>query len=137
MTQWIEEGWQTFLGEALAKNWPDHPALRTLCEVCFFAGANWTSAVFGEEGTTLEIETDDPDAQRLVGGLMRRHAKLLAGDDTDARNAVIIKMIALVALAFDIPPIRGEDNLDVDEVLEKLRRALTVIAVKETKDRPR
>lgn len=70
------------------------------------------------------------EAQQLVGSLMRHHAELLSRNDAEARAAVVVKMVALIALAFGIPPTEN-DGFDIDEIIEKLRGALAVIAAKE------
>jgi hypothetical protein len=80
----------------------------------------------------IELDVDDPrsrHAQQLVNGLMLHHAALLTGPDMEARNAVVVKMVALVALAFGIPP-DDQDELDVDDAIDRLRIALDVIARK-------
>jgi hypothetical protein len=55
MTKWLEEGWQTFMEDVLAEKWPDHPALRLLCEVCFYAGANYAGAKFTMYGVRKDV----------------------------------------------------------------------------------
>jgi hypothetical protein len=80
----------------------------------------------------IELDASDTrtrDAQQLVGALMRHHAALLTGRDSEAYDAVVVKMVALIALAFGIPPADSEE-LDIDDVIERLRRALDVIARK-------
>ena len=72
----------------------------------------------------------DDAAQRFVHDLMEFHADLLHSDDEEARNAVIIKGVALLVLAFGIPAVDGEPS-DQAEALEKLAYALETIARKE------
>jgi hypothetical protein len=66
-------------------------------------------------------------AHTLTENLLDYHADLLVSD-TDQRDAVIRKTIALVALAFDIPP-TADGHFDIDEIIQKLRESLEVIAV--------
>lgn len=66
-------------------------------------------------------------AQDFAGAMCRHHETLLANGDEEARDAVIIKLVAITALAFGIPPVAGEP-LDVDDAIAKLKHALEVIA---------
>lgn len=75
--------------------------------------------------------TQEPDevelaAKVLVRGIQEHHASLLATGDEDARNAVIVKSIALLVLAFGMPAREGEEADPVD-ALEKLAIALGII----------
>jgi hypothetical protein len=67
------------------------------------------------------------DAEHFVRNLMEHHADLLASGDIEVRDAIIIKSIALLVLAFDISAVDGEPP-DQKEALEKLAYALEVIA---------
>jgi hypothetical protein len=66
------------------------------------------------------------DPQEFVSDIMAHHAELLASGDEEARNAVIIKSVALLVLAFGIPAVEGEP-VNAEEAFEKLRYALQVI----------
>lgn len=68
----------------------------------------------------------DP-ARALVRDILDHHANLLNGGNIEARNAVIIKSVALLVLAFGIPAVDGEPS-DQEEAFEKLEYALSVIA---------
>ena len=66
---------------------------------------------------------------QFTDALCEHHLEQLraAADDDELRDAIVIKLTALTALAFDLPPTRGMP-LDTDEALEKLRGAIAVIA---------
>ena len=76
----------------------------------------------------LEEITVEQLAGELADGLLTYHLSIM--DDDEARNAVIIKSIALVALAYGIPPSHDEP-FDIDETIEKLRYAMKIIQRKE------
>jgi len=61
--------------------------------------------------------------------LVEHHRAILDGDDQDAKNAVVVKTVALIALAFGIPAVRDEP-LDIPEALSKLTAALGVLKMK-------
>lgn len=67
------------------------------------------------------------DAEEFARAVLHHHQTLLTGSNKEIRDAVIVKSVALVALAFGIPPVPGEP-LDTDDAIEKLRNALDVIA---------
>jgi hypothetical protein len=71
--------------------------------------------------------------EKFVEILCQYHAALLRGQDQEVKSAVIIKMVALTALAFGIAPTE-DAAVDIDEQLEKLRMALTIIAQAEWPD---
>lgn len=58
--------------------------------------------------------------------LITHHAELLEGDDKTIRDAVIVKIVALLALGFDIPPVDGQP-VDMEESIQKLRAALITL----------
>ena len=60
-------------------------------------------------------------ARTLTQHLIDYHAEQLHGDK---RDAVIVKTVALVALAFDIPPTSDDPTIDYDDTLNKLRWAI-------------
>jgi hypothetical protein len=76
--------------------------------------------------TTLTSSEDM--ALQFLENLMAFHQDDL-GLGTEARNAVITKCVALVALAFELPPTGDEDVVNIEEtagtlvhVLNELRR---------------
>lgn len=72
----------------------------------------------------------------LARAVFEHHEALLIGNDDDAMEAVIVKAVALIAIAFGVSPTDTDEEfriLDTDEALSKLRVALAVIAVKEGK----
>ena len=78
-----------------------------------------------------DVDLSDDDAERaemLANDIMRRYADIMHIDD-ETRNAVIIKAIALIALAYGFPPVAGKP-LDIDDVLTKLTQAEKVLAKK-------
>jgi hypothetical protein len=62
--------------------------------------------------------------------MLAHHEVLLRGGDIETRDAVIVKMVALLALAFGIPPVEGQE-LDVDDCIAKLKHALTILSWRE------
>lgn len=80
--------------------------------------------------TLLPPEIAMPDqiakrAQRFTRDLMEHHDADLH-DSEERRNAVIIKSVALLVLAYDIPAVTGAE-LDVEDAIDKLRYALGVL----------
>jgi hypothetical protein len=73
------------------------------------------------------MSTPEEKGETFVEMMIEHHRELVEGDDIEARNAVIVKMISLVALAFGIPPISDDPTIDVEECMSKLTEALTVI----------
>jgi hypothetical protein len=65
-------------------------------------------------------------AQQFADDLVTFHDADLHGGDEERKNAVIVKSVALVALAFGIPAVAGEP-LDIDEAITKLRESLSVL----------
>lgn len=55
------------------------------------------------------------------------HAEQLHGPDQDLREAVIVKTVALLALAFDIPPTGDMTDVDIDDTVDRLRHVLHAI----------
>jgi hypothetical protein len=66
-------------------------------------------------------------AQRLAADLADRYQDLLKGGDIVAHDAVLIKSVALVALAYGIPPVAGAE-FEVDEIIDRLRLAEGVLS---------
>jgi hypothetical protein len=67
-------------------------------------------------------------ARLLTDLLIMYHEKELHGDDEEARNAVVVKMIAMTAVAFDIPPNSSDTRVyDIDDTCDRLRAALKVL----------
>jgi hypothetical protein len=71
-------------------------------------------------------DTAEKAARDFTASMIRHHKTQLASKDEEIRNAVIVKMVALVSLAFGIPPIRGE-SLDANEAMAKLKIALEIL----------
>jgi len=65
-------------------------------------------------------------ARDFAAVLVEHHAADLASGDERIRNAVFVKMVALTALTFGIPP-KDDGILDVDDTIEKLRAALETL----------
>jgi len=65
--------------------------------------------------------TRDDYAKRLAGDLVQFHAAELQGNQK-LRDAIIVKMVALVALAYGHAPVDGPFNLQ--DTLAKLTSAL-------------
>ena len=59
--------------------------------------------------------------------LVRHHEADLGCGDVRKRDAVVVKMVALTALAFGLPP-TDDGQLDVDDVMARLKIALSVLA---------
>jgi hypothetical protein len=72
---------------------------------------------------------DDDLAQKFAHLLMSFHRVALEGADKEVRDAVVVKAVALIALAFNIPAIRGEP-VNIPEALTKLQAALAVLKLK-------
>jgi hypothetical protein len=68
----------------------------------------------------------DNFAQRFADDLTTFHEAELRSSDLELRDAVVVKIMGLGALAYDLP-ISDETPLDHEEVIEKLRAALTVL----------
>jgi hypothetical protein len=66
----------------------------------------------------------EDSARILTDDIIRRYRHVM--DDEEKRNAVVVKAVALIALAYGIPPIDYEP-LDVNEVLRKLTLAEKVL----------
>jgi hypothetical protein len=62
-------------------------------------------------------------AQQLVGNVLKFHG-IGPSTEISKRDAVIVKTIALVALAFDIPPTSDEPDWDLDDTLMRLRSVI-------------
>ena len=62
----------------------------------------------------------------FTDSICEHHAAALHENET-LRDAVIIKMIALLTLAYDIPPTSDDETWNLDEVLAKLKRAIEVL----------
>src|SRR5262245_24181527 len=73
----------------------------------------------------LQLASVDKLARNLADGLADYHRNDLCGSE-ELRNALIIKTVALLALAYDVPPINYKP-LDTEEILNKLRDALRTI----------
>ena len=77
------------------------------------------------------LETDDDlavtGAQSLAQNVIAYHVNALKSGDRKLRDAVIVKSVALCALAFDIPPTRDETTFDVDEIVVRLKEAIKTI----------
>ena len=71
---------------------------------------------------------DDGERAKIFAELLcDHHTALLHGDDQRMKEAVIVKMVALVALAFSIPPV-DDEPLDIEDTIGKLLAALAQIA---------
>ena len=66
-------------------------------------------------------------ARTLTKNLIDYHDAQIRSGDERVRNAAIIKSVALVALAFDIPPTSDDPTIDYDDCLAKLRDAIEVL----------
>jgi hypothetical protein len=74
------------------------------------------------------VASSEDMAKQFLQNLMEFHRDDLLHDD-EVRDAVLVKWIALVALAFDLPPTGDEDVVNIEEtggilvhVLNELRR---------------
>jgi hypothetical protein len=67
------------------------------------------------------------DASEFCLMMFRHHAKELRNPETSA--AVIIKTMALMTLAFGIPPVEDE-RTDTDLTIKKLKLAMDVLETK-------
>jgi hypothetical protein len=76
------------------------------------------------------VDIIDETARQLAQALVAHHADLMASGDIEAREAIIVKSVALLVLAFGIPAVDGEPA-DQEEALENLAWAIEVIAEKE------
>jgi hypothetical protein len=76
------------------------------------------------------MSKEDMRAKRFTRDMFDHHGALLKNGDIEIRDAVIVKAVALLALAFDIPPTSEDENVDVDATIEKLRHAMNVLARK-------
>jgi hypothetical protein len=65
--------------------------------------------------------------KQFTDALWEHHLPLLRQADDELRDAIVVKMVALTALAFGIEPTRGVP-LDTDDAIAKLQQALAVIA---------
>jgi hypothetical protein len=70
----------------------------------------------------------DEFASDLAALLVAHHREQLESDDEAIRAAVVVKTVALVSLAFGVPPTNFAP-LDVDDELAKLKTALRVLEV--------
>jgi len=77
----------------------------------------------------MRSSTPEELAQELAAGLASFHAAELHGSDIELRNAVIVKTVALVGLAYEIPP-TSDGDYDVPDMLMRLTSALATIAKK-------
>jgi hypothetical protein len=66
-------------------------------------------------------------AHGFADAMATHHEADLASGDERIRDAVIVKMVALTALAFGIPPTSDDDVVDVDKMMAKLRVALSML----------
>jgi hypothetical protein len=72
--------------------------------------------------------SDNDDMGRMLAQMLATyHAEQLHGPDQDLREAIIVKTVALLALAFDIPPTANETDVDIDDTIDRLRDALYTI----------
>jgi hypothetical protein len=71
----------------------------------------------------------DNFAQRFADDLITYHEAEIKSGDLELRDAVVVKIMALGALAYDLP-ISDETPLDLEEVIGKLRAALVVLGQK-------
>jgi hypothetical protein len=67
-------------------------------------------------------------AQRFADDLVAYHKADLESGDLELRDAVVVKMMALSALAYDLEI--GDEPFDLEDVLLKLRAALIVLEEK-------
>ena len=74
----------------------------------------------------MTLRTAADYARALTNDLADYHAEQLHGDE-HIRNMVIIKMVALVTLAFDIPPTSDDPTIDYDDCIDRLRGAIRVL----------
>jgi hypothetical protein len=63
-------------------------------------------------------------AKRLVADLMDHHRDIV--HDENVRDAVIVKSVALLVLAFDLPAMDGKP-IDYDEAIRNLYSAVQII----------
>jgi hypothetical protein len=86
----------------------------------------------------MEQDNLTVDVGRLVEtcttAILEYHIDIVKGGNTELRDAAIVKMTALVSLAFDMAP-TSEAPLDVDDTISKLRCAMHVLAT--GRDRPK
>jgi hypothetical protein len=79
-----------------------------------------------EQSTDFEL---NHLGQRLADDLVTYHEVDLKSGDIELRDAVIVKMMALAALAYELP-FSNEAPFDLEEALAKLRAALIVLEEK-------
>jgi hypothetical protein len=65
-------------------------------------------------------------AQQLADDIVAFHGDDLHSGGEKIKNAVIVKTVALVVLAFGIPAVPGEP-VDIEDAITKLREALSII----------
>jgi hypothetical protein len=65
-------------------------------------------------------------AGKFANMMVKHHKADLRSDDKELRNAIVVKTVALVVLAFDIPA--TDCGVDHEEALVKLRNALGEIS---------
>jgi hypothetical protein len=65
--------------------------------------------------------------EQFTDALCEAHIAQLRSGDDELRDAIMIKMVALTALAFGMSPTRGVP-LDTDDAISNLRQALAVIS---------
>jgi hypothetical protein len=68
-------------------------------------------------------------AETCTAAILEYHLDIMKGGDAELRDAVIVKMTALVSLAFDLAP-TPEAPVDVDDAINKLRCAMHVLAAR-------
>lgn len=66
-------------------------------------------------------------ADLLVRMLRAHHDELYRHGSQEVKEAIILKCVCMLVLAFGLPAMRGQP-VDYDEALEKLARAMMVIA---------
>lgn len=71
----------------------------------------------------------DNFAQRFADDLITYHEADLKSGEIELRDAVVVKIMALGAIAYDLP-ISDETPLELEEVIAKLRAALIVLGEK-------
>jgi hypothetical protein len=80
-------------------------------------------------------EVDPTKCGNILSSLLvAYHGLDLISGDEQLHDAVIVKSVALLALAFDIPPTDDDESVDIDDTLARLSFALKQI--KELKGAP-
>jgi hypothetical protein len=73
--------------------------------------------------------SDIAAAKQLANLLADYHAEQLnhAFPNEKLLNAFVVKTVALIALAFDVPPIDDDNYVDIDDTVARLQSALHTI----------